>query len=614
MRYIWDSAGGVLLSRSNIPKVTSGVTKAAGFLYTYQNTVLLLKRNKDGMWGFPGGHVEDGEDTLDAAKRECMEEMQACPDGDVSWSVNQVSGDVNYTTYCVKLDEPFTPVLNDEHSEFGWFPVDNLPYPTILGAFDAIARLNMDELGIAEYIADGKFTSPQKYCNVWLYAIRITGTGVAYRAGRGEGGTGEFTFRPESEWVTPEFLKRCNGLPVVWEHPETPILTSEEFADRVVGTIFLPYEKDGEVWGIAKIYDDTAKKLMAVDQWSTSPGVLAAPDAESLPLESGETLLYEGAPFLLDHIAICEQGVWDKYGAPRGVETTIIEDNMAEKEEDRREEDKRDSEKVESVAKVDATEDKKDAECEMKDKKDADGRSLDDLYAKLEKLMGLVEGSKSDKKDASENEEFVPGEPLDAEVDKKDTECKADKKDESEDKKKEDEKIGGEKANEMEKGERKAEREEQDRKDAVALRSEFEDIKRRLDAVNRRTRELTDAERNEISEAEAKADSVAYMFGEQAPRPLQGEEPISYRRRAVGKYQKHSDEWKSAKLDSLSDDVFAIAERQIYKDAQTAARKPASGEAAGQPLRKVTHKDPHTGQMKTEYLGSPASFVDTFSI
>ena len=585
--------------------------KAAGFLYVYQDSVLLLKRTQDGMWGFPGGHIEPDEDAVTAAKRECMEEMQVCPDGDISWSVNQQSGDVNYTTFCVKLSEPFTPILNDEHSEFGWFPVDDLPYPTILPAYDAIARLSMDELGVAEYIAAGKFTSPQRYCNIWLYAIRITGTGVAYRAGRGEGGTGEFTFRPEAEWVTPDFLRRCNGLPVVWEHPETPILTSDEFADRIVGTVFLPYAKDGEVWGVAKIFDETAQKLLRSDQWSTSPGVLAAPDAETLPLESGETLLYEGAPFLLDHIAICEQGVWDKYGAPRGVETTLTEDHMAEKTEERRDEERQDAEKVESVAKVDATEDEKDTECEMKDKKDADGRSLDDLYAKLEKLIGLVEGAKADKKDkkdAEPNDEFVPGEPLDAEADKKKDAERAEK-DESEEKKKEDEKLGGEKANAELKGERKEEREEKDRKDAVAARAELDELRRKLDAVNAQIRPLSDEERNEISAAQFKADSIENMIsGGRAPMPLQGETPVAYRRRAVKRFQAHSDEWKSAKLDSLPDEVFAIAERQIYKDAEQFARTPASMPENGT-LREIKERD-SAGRLISKFVGaSPKAWM-----
>lgn len=581
--------------------------KASGFLFESGGSILLLKRTNDGLWGFPGGHIEPDEDELTSAKRECQEEMGAYPEGKILWSVRQRTETCDYTTFYSRLDAPFTPELNDEHSEYGWFKPDELPYPVIQGAVDAIARMSMDELGVARYIAEGKYTSPQRYCNIWLYAIRITGTGVAYRGGKGEGQTGEFTFRPAAEWVTPDFLARCNGLPVVMDHPESPILTSDEFADRIVGTVFYPFVKNDEVWGVAKIYDDATKEMLVTEQWSTSPGVLADEEAVSVPLQSGETLLYEGAPFLLDHIAICRNGVWDKYGAPMGVDATLTNgENMAEHEKDRRDEERQDEEKVETVRSVD---DKKDAECEMKDKKDADEHSIEDLYAKLEKLIGLVEGGKKDKKDAEDNDEFVPGEPLDAESDKKDAECKSDKKDESEEKRERDEKRGGEKANEELEGERKEkERIERDRKDAEAKRdAEFADIRKKLDEVNQRTRELTDEERNEISEAQAKADSVAVMFGESAPGPMSGETALGYRRRLAGKFQKHSDQWKGIKLSGLGDDAFSIAEGQIMKDAMTAAKSPAAAPADGS-LREVKSRDA-AGRVVSKFHGRPKSWM-----
>lgn len=579
---------------------------AAGFLFSHDGSILLLKRAEDNMWGFPGGHIEEGEDAFQAAQRECVEEMGSCPGGSLIWSVRQKTETCDYTTFFSKLETPFIPVLNDEHTEYGWFKTDDLPYPLIHGAADAIARINMNELDVARYIAEGKYTSPQRFCNVWLYAIRITGTGVAYRSEGGAGETGEFTFRPPADWVTPEFLARCNGLPVVMDHPESPILTSGEFANRIVGTVFYPFTKGDEVWGVAKIYDDATKEMLVTGQWSTSPGVLADINAVSVPLQSGETLLYEGAPFFLDHIAICENGVWDKYGPPVGVDATITTgEQMAEHEKDSRSEDRSDSQEVETVRSVD---DKKDAECEMKDKKDNDERSLDDLYSKLEKLIGLVEGSKADKKDSEEVDEFIPGEPLDAEADKKDAECKSDKKDESEEKRERDEKEGGRKANEELEGEHKEkERLEKERKDAARRDAELADMRKRLDEVNARTRELTDEERNEISEAQSKADSVAQMFGISAARPMQGETALGYRRRVISGFQKHSDAWKSVKLNGLSDDAFAVAESQILHDAEKAARTPAALPKDGS-LREVKKRDA-SDRMVTYFHGSPKSWM-----
>lgn len=197
----------------------------------------------------------------------------------------------------------------------------------------SIERLGMDELGVAKAIRDGELTSPQRYENVTLFAIRITGTGTAFRTK-----LNEHVYRAPELYLNQEFLERCNGLPVVWEHPETGKLNSKEFADRIVGTVLLPYIKGEEVWAIAKIYDDAAAKAMESKQLSTSPAVVfKSTDGNVLAkLKDGSSLLVEGKPSLLDHIAICEEGVWDKGRAPAGVElpTTPTEgSDMPEMEE-----------------------------------------------------------------------------------------------------------------------------------------------------------------------------------------------------------------------------------------------------------------------------------------
>ena len=35
---------------------------------------------------------------------------------------------------------------------------------------------------MAQAVANGELPSPQQFENIWLFAIRITGTGVAYRS------------------------------------------------------------------------------------------------------------------------------------------------------------------------------------------------------------------------------------------------------------------------------------------------------------------------------------------------------------------------------------------------------------------------------------------------
>ena len=178
------------------------------------------------------------------------------------------------------------------------------------------------EYDVAQLMAEGLLSSPQVYANMHLLALRITGTGLAYRSA-----IGEHVWRDASLYLNDEFLKRCNGLMVIMDHPEGSILTGEEFKKRAIGAVMLPYIRGDEVWGIARIYDEEAMNEICEGEISTSPSVVFDDTAENTTLktEEGEPLLIEGKAFLLDHIAIVtkergSRGVWDKGGAPTGVE------------------------------------------------------------------------------------------------------------------------------------------------------------------------------------------------------------------------------------------------------------------------------------------------------
>lgn len=318
--------------------------RGAGILFLVGDTALFLRRgNGSSMpntWCCPGGKIEEGETPEQAAIRETFEEAgiqlkesdlrpwtrtvapaEAGPVA-VSGQVPAEPEDVDFTTYVVRLTEQFTPKLNlDEHDGYCWAPVGGAPQPLHPGMTTALARMDMDELGVARAMAAGQLTSPQRYENVWLFAIRITGTGISYRHARKE-----FVWRDPSVYINDDFLARCNGLAVIWEHPEKSLLNHKEFADRVIGTIMLPYlraDKPDEVWGIAKVYDEEAAREMCNNVLSTSPAVNFADPSENdrVTLEDGKIMLIEGKPSLLDHIAICAAGVWDKGGDPTGVES-----------------------------------------------------------------------------------------------------------------------------------------------------------------------------------------------------------------------------------------------------------------------------------------------------
>jgi len=318
--------------------------RAAGILFLVGDTALFLRRGNGGdhpnEWSIPGGKIEDGETAEEAAIRETLEEagIEVKPEMLRPWTrtvapasagIPAVEGqepaepeDVDFTTFMVRLPGQFTPVIDlTEHDGFAWAPVGGPPQPLHPGTQVALDRLTMDELGVARAMADGRLSSPQRYENVWLFAIRITGTGISYRHARKE-----FVWRDPAVYLNDDFLARCNGLAVIWEHPEKSLLNDKEFHDRKIGTTFLPYlraDRPDEVWAIAKIYDEEAAREMRENVLSTSPAVNFADPTENdrVTLENGKIMLIEGKPSLLDHIAICPHGVWDKGGDPTGVES-----------------------------------------------------------------------------------------------------------------------------------------------------------------------------------------------------------------------------------------------------------------------------------------------------
>ncbi len=195
------------------------------------------------------------------------------------------------------------------------------------GAAIAIQKLGMDELGIARAMAAGELSSPQHYRGLALFDLRITGVGLAYRSAHSE-----YVWRRHEDYLNDDFLARSAGLEIVWEHPKTQVLNSEEYANRIIGSIMLPYIKGDEVWGIARIRDAEAADLMEKGKLSTSPSVVLSGDRNTTvrKFRDGKPLLIEGKPELLDHLAICEQGVWDKGGEPTGVATSSGDVSMAE--------------------------------------------------------------------------------------------------------------------------------------------------------------------------------------------------------------------------------------------------------------------------------------------
>ncbi len=514
----------------------------SGIMFRQGKYVFLIQRSDDGTWCPPGGTVEPGELAIDAARREVLEEVGYQYDGPLT--PHSVYGD--YLTFRAEVPERFEAKLNDESLAAGWFHIDDLPKPLHQPFAEMLAQQALNETEVAALIADGTLSSPQFFINMWMFAIRVTGTGVTWRSA-----DQQMAFRNPDDYLTPEFLQRVAGLPLIWLHPEKNTLDSNEFAKRVIGTLTNSWVADnGEVWAIARVYDAEAAEIMATRQLSTSPTVKFVEVPDSIIEIDGQPLLVEPSPELLDHVAICEQGVWDKLLAPTGVKSDSIP-NEAEK---------MDEEKIVALINkaIDARMAKADEEKDAKAKADAE------------------EAAKKEKADAEAKEAEEAKAKADAE-----------------------EKAAKEKADAEAKEKADAEEAERMAKEKAdsQLRQEIADLRSRIPT------ELSDEERNEVADAQVKADSVFSCFGKRAPVPLSGEKPLAYRRRLMIQLQEHSPDFKTVDLSSIADSALLnVAEKQIYADAQ----KSASLSVGPGMLREIKRADA-TGRQISTFEGDPAA-------
>ena len=412
------------------------------------------------------------------------------------------------------------------------------------------------ETDIAEAMSKGLLPSPQLYANVMLLAIRITGTGLAFRSA-----IGEHVWRDPELYLNDEFLKRCNGLMVIMDHPDSAVLNTEEFKNRAVGSIMLPYIKGDEVWGIAKIYDQSAVTEICDGEISTSPSVVFDNTAgnTTLTTKNGQPLLIEGVPFLLDHIAIVtkargSKGVWDKGGDATGV---LLNNQEVS----------------------DMTENK------LEPKADANGDVLADI---LQAVKGLNTNINSLSARMDSMEKDLPAPPLVSAADKK--------KDEAE-KAEPVEKSDSEGKIEMPAGEMKFDAaEEEEAKSDEDLEEEAK---------------KADEDEASMADAQAKADSVYAAFGKSASRPLKGENLMSYRKRMARGLQAHSDAYKEVNLSAIKDAMLLnIAEKQIYADALVAAKSPTMY-AADQEIE--LHEKDRAGRMISKFKGG-FGWMDAFKV
>jgi ADP-ribose pyrophosphatase YjhB (NUDIX family) len=110
---------------------------AAVLVLDGQNRLLMMKRSDSGYWGIPGGATEPGEVIEDAARRETFEETNL-EIGEMSlfgvFSGPELyykypNGDevYNVTIAYMSRDWRGEIKLNNEHSEWKWFSISDIP-------------------------------------------------------------------------------------------------------------------------------------------------------------------------------------------------------------------------------------------------------------------------------------------------------------------------------------------------------------------------------------------------------------------------------------------------------------------------------------------------------
>jgi 8-oxo-dGTP pyrophosphatase MutT (NUDIX family) len=590
--------------------------KAAGIMFlTEAGEVLFLKRGNGGdhplEWCFPGGTTEGTETAEETATRETIEEIGFLPDGArglLTRSTGTVptpepvtpdtgvaavpAEPVEYTTFLQRVKERFDPRVNGEHTGFAWAKMDAPPEPLHPGCRIALARLGMNELDIARAMAAGELTSPQRYHNVWLFDIRITGTGYAFR----NRGRMEHVWRDQKYYLNEDFIARCNGLTVVWTHPEASMLNSEEYADKSIGAVMLPYIKGDSVWGIAKIYDDEAAEDMALQDLSTSPGViLGGVDDIRVKMKDGLVLLIEGDPVLVDHIALCPNGVWDKGGDPSGVRTDSVRNSTMpqETEEEKKAREEREAKDAARDAKLDRV---MDAVTKMADafggrldsidardaKRDAEEKERRDAVMeqerKAEEAMTKARADARARRDAERETWMKEDAALCADEDAREAlECDAYKKDGMDDDEAMD-RARKDRRDRMDKRRKDAAAEEE-KKIADAARK---DAATHLDAAavakivaeTLAKQDRTEADTTTLGLEQARADAIYTAFGSgSARRPMSGETPGDYQVAMAREFQKYSPRWKGTNLALVDAATRGVIIADIYNDAIAASKR-----------------------------------------
>ena len=102
---------------------------AAGIAYFF-NDMLLSCQSAEGRWGIPKGHIHIDETPEEGALREFSEETQIILNKPIEFShKSKKKNGGDFHVFICKGDKKFTPRINHEHMDWGYFSIHDLPEP-----------------------------------------------------------------------------------------------------------------------------------------------------------------------------------------------------------------------------------------------------------------------------------------------------------------------------------------------------------------------------------------------------------------------------------------------------------------------------------------------------
>lgn len=266
---------------------------SAGIMFCNGTRILLLQR-PDQSWGFPGGTIEDGERPDACARRETTEETCYTHSGDIT-----LLG--TYGTFAVYRAEcdMFSPVINDEHTGWGWFDISKLPSPlyennaqVIEDAFVANAMDKSDSARM--YDLNGWFTvenNPLSKVGVFNYL----GRNIPQERAKGNGDKMFAVYRPAEELSDPDCIASFKLVPWIIDHTmlgdgtNGTVSVEEKLARGVTGEQiwFDPDDEFGTLKGNIKCFSELLAQQI---------------DYGKTPLSLGYRCVYEYAPGVFNGI------------------------------------------------------------------------------------------------------------------------------------------------------------------------------------------------------------------------------------------------------------------------------------------------------------------------